>query len=140
MLVGKGRWDLCDRYTPEARDAIRVSLGAMDGRDHESHVEKTKRGIENVRANGVRWGGPIRVTEEVKAKLIHLRLDEKRSVAEACAAVGIAQATYYHRPDNGKSAYDVVKKAKEERKAAQQKNEKKSADAPDLLTSVAGNA
>jgi transposase-like protein len=137
MLIGKGKWDLCERYSEEERNNIRKGLGAMDGRDYESHIDKTKRGIENSKANGVKWGAPVRVTDEVKAKLVRLLLDEKRSVAEACADVGIAGATYYNRPLNGESAHDFVKRAKAERKASP-KTEK--ASSPDLLTPVAGNA
>jgi hypothetical protein len=129
MIIEKGKWDLCERYTEAQREQMRSAAAkiTMAGRDHESHVEKTKLGIANSKANGVRWGAPVKLTDEARAELIRLRVVEKKSVKEACDAVGIKPASYY-ATNRGESVHEAVQRAaKEEPKS-------------DLLSAVQGNA
>ena len=71
LVIEKGKWDLCERYTEEQIEQMQsaVTKITMAGRDHEAHVKKTKLGIANSKANGVRWGAPVKLTGFVRYQL-----------------------------------------------------------------------
>ncbi len=100
LLVGKGKWDLKARYTEEALKRIEAERGAMAGRDHSAHVERTKEGMRIARDRGARLGARIKFTKE-KGLEVRRRLDAGQTITDACAAVGITTATFHYYKRRG---------------------------------------
>lgn len=94
LSVGEGKWGLKKWYTPAQLEKIARSVGGMAGRDRQTHIEKTKIGIANLRARGGRWGPPIKFTAKAMEKFYASRKAGK-TVKESVDAAGFASATYY---------------------------------------------
>ena len=94
ILVGEGRWGLTRWYTPAEIKHIVETRGKMAGRDREMHIRKTKIGVENLRANGVKIGAPAKMTAEKVAEARELLLNGM-SVAAVAEKLGVSKPSVY---------------------------------------------
>lgn len=95
LLVGVGKWGLRDWYSDEQIEEITRNLGGMGGRDREAHVEKTRQGIANLKARGVRWGRPSTIDAE-KMAIFKAHRKEGKSINASAKAAGFSGANYQY--------------------------------------------
>jgi hypothetical protein len=60
FLVGNGKWGMADWYSPGQMQRFREARNNASGRNHDEHVENTKRGIANAMNSRLRHWGPKR--------------------------------------------------------------------------------
>lgn len=70
-------------------------LGAIAEFERELIIERTQAGIARARANGVKFGAPVKVDEKMVKKAVKLRDNNDLSSAEKAAVLGVARSTYY---------------------------------------------
>ena len=92
VLVGYGKWGLREWFTDEKLKEIEGSIGGMAGRDRDVHIQKTKQGIDNLKARGVKWGRPLGVTLEQMTNYYNAR-QQGDTVKRAAEIAGFSPAT-----------------------------------------------
>ena len=95
VLVGKGMWDLKERYSEAELLKIQKNLGGMPARNHSAHRERTKAGMIVAKERGVTLGGSRKFTEEKAEEFLKL-VRSGIGVGKACKAVGITYACYHN--------------------------------------------
>ena len=70
-------------------------LGAIAEFERELIIERTQAGIARARANGVKFGAPVKVDEKMVRKAVKLKDNNDLSSAEKAAVLGVARSTYY---------------------------------------------
>jgi len=58
-------------------------------------LERTSEGRRRAKANGVRFGRPVRITDEVKRQVLALRERGNLTVREICSIAGIGKTSYH---------------------------------------------
>ncbi|HJS45877.1 MAG TPA: hypothetical protein VJ753_05695 [Rhizomicrobium sp.] len=124
IMIGDGKWMMADLVPPEEQERIKASRGPMAGRDRANHTAKTKAGYEAARANGARWGAPLKMTDEKIAKLRQL-IEHGLSIKEACQEVGCSTGTFTIYKQKGR--FEGLKIPKKRKKGP-------AVDEPDLLS------
>lgn len=80
--VGWGKWGLREWYDEFEWKKIQAVLGGQPGRDRETHVEKTKRGIKKAMARGARYGAPPKITPEQWDLALQLAKSGETNISE----------------------------------------------------------
>jgi hypothetical protein len=96
ILVGDGKWGMAAWYSQARLKELRDSRNNASTRNHVEHVEKTKAGIANAKANRglVQWGRRRSVTGEQMALAYHAIQGGAKSKLQAAKAAKMAWPTF----------------------------------------------
>jgi hypothetical protein len=126
ILVGDGKWGMIDWYSQARIKELRASRNNASTRNSAEHIEKTKAGIANAKANRLsRWGRTPSVTADQMVKAYYARkngADSKLAMARAGDIVYPTFLSYWqiYEMENWKPGDSFPPKRRAVRKANQE--------------------
>lgn len=88
FLVGNGKWGMTAWYSPGQVQRFRAARNNTSGRNHDEHVENTKRGIANAMKSRLSYWGPKRKITGDQMALAFAAYQAGAKSKLACAKAG----------------------------------------------------